>query len=189
MTKHVVTRWGNPRRSIANKFEENDLGYATAGILGALNVYIQLNLQPSVTKTMTILDYGCGTGRMARVFTPLFKGVFGYDPTPECIEEAKKETLNCDLPFGNLKFSNNLAEIPRCDVGCCISVIEHLSPHDSAMLIQNLRKKVKGPIGITYSVEKNAKVIQPYLTKDQIQQDIGNNIQFRLIDFTIPVKK
>lgn len=180
-------RWGNPRNTIASKFEKNDFGYVTAGALGAANMIVMLNMLPSITKTMTFLDYGCGTGRMSRILTPFFRGVIGYDPTPECIEESIKESDACGTNFGNLKMTHNLDNVPVCDVGCCINVLEHLTESDTIALINNLKAKVIGNIILTYPITKNYHLILPYLTDKQIQEDKGNTMQVRLVNFNAPI--
>ncbi len=179
----IIKKWTNPRQEIAGKYANNDFAYVTTGALGAINSYAMLNIPPSISKTMLFLDYGCGTGRMSRVLTPLYKGVFGYDPSENCIQEGNKENILSGVNYPNLKLTTDINEIPQCDVGCCISVLEHLSEFDANILIQNLIDKIRGDVIVTYSVYKNFNIISPFLTDAQIEEDRNNNIQVRVINF------
>lgn len=167
-----LSHWKNPRSTIASVYEHNDIEYATHGALEALKILRLTDYSIKDMAQMTILDYGCGTGRMARVFTGLFKHVYAYDPVMECIEEGARE---CKIQFKNLTMTTDLSVVPEVDFAVSFNVIEHLTDADAKVMIANLKRLVKGDTAILYSMSKNSEVMSSYLTDEQIQE--RNNFQ------------
>lgn len=185
-------RWKDPRASIACSFKDNDFGYATHGTLAGLTVLRTLDLKPSECAKLTILDYGCGTGREARLLSSLFKQVIAFDPTPECLTEFKKENKKCGREFNNITIVGDANEIPKgvIDVAYSMHVIEHLDDEDAQFMINQLRAKVKGKTVLAYHATSNKNVLAPFLTRE-IQEDDATRaraeqrlIRIRLLDFT-----
>lgn len=185
-----LDHWRNPRATIASNLRRHDIEYATHGAIEALKILKFTNLSIQEMSKMTILDYGCGTGRMARPLTALFKHVYAYDPVAECIQEGQKE---CGLlKFKNLTMTSDFNAIPKVDFAISINVIEHLTDADANVMIANLAKVVQGPTAILYSLAKNKNVITPYLSDKQIEADAklkkdkpearitGNLVDFRV---------
>lgn len=168
---HAAAKWKHPRRTIATRFENNDLGYATDGAYGASLLYSIFDMAPSTTKQMTLLDYGCGTGRHTRPLSPLFKSIVGYDPTPECIQLFHHENGLCEKPYPNLVLTHDINQVPQCDLAVCINVIEHLTVADGHQLIHTLQEKVSGPVIINYRPSSNHVQMLPFLTDEQIKED------------------
>lgn len=182
------SHWQNPRATIATNFQHKDMEYATHGAIEALKILKYTDYSIQQMSQMTVLDYGCGTGRMARPLTALFKHVYAYDPVLECIVQGKRECKG--MQFRNLTMTNDINQIPQVDFAISISVIEHLSDDDANLMIADLAKLVNGPTAILYSLYKNSNVIRPYLTDDQLHHDellIVNKPEARitgnLIDF------
>ncbi len=128
-----LDRWRSPRATIANRYEHNDAGYALSGMRLASDIIRKLEYRPSQLRVMRALDFGCGTGRVSRPLSLFFAETVGYDPSPECIETARAETLACDLPpmASRLHF---VSEIPGSlfDVVVCTCVLWHLPPEEQA---------------------------------------------------------
>src|ERR1700757_103894 len=101
-----LNHWNNPRAAIATKYMNNDFAYVTRGANTALYVLEAFDLKPSEAKKMTILDYGCGTGRASFFLSRIFGKVIGYDPNKHCLEEAHKENQKSDINQTNLIFTN-----------------------------------------------------------------------------------
>ncbi|QDJ96533.1 SAM-dependent methyltransferase [Xanthomonas phage Xoo-sp13] len=186
-----LTHWTNPRATIASVFADNDIEYATHGALEALKLLRLTDLSIKDMAKMTILDYGCGTGRMSRVYTGLFKHVYAYDPVIECIAEAKRECAG--IKFNNLTLTNDLKEIPKVDFAVSLNVIEHLTDIDANIMITNLKKLVKGDTAILFSLSKNTRVMTPYLTDSQLEEQAifqkcnpSSKIYSALVDFKTP---
>jgi 2-polyprenyl-3-methyl-5-hydroxy-6-metoxy-1,4-benzoquinol methylase len=126
----IKDTWANPRETIATRYKDNDFAYMFhAGVL--LFEFLKASgFTAQDLKKKKILDYGCGTGRVTR-FLALSGGfVAGYDPTPECIEEAitegdKTESSSSVVPR---IFSSELKKIGKnYDVIISINVLEHLT--------------------------------------------------------------
>ena len=66
------------------------------------------------TKTMRILDLGCGPGIVSAALAPHAKEVVGFDLTPEMLEKAQQRCKEADLP--NVRFELGGAEqLPFAD--------------------------------------------------------------------------
>lgn len=185
-----LDHWRNPRGTIATNFRDHDMEYATHGAVEALKILKFTDLSIQQMAQMTILDYGCGTGRMARPLTALFKHVYAYDPVIECIEEGLRECG--EMTFRNLTMTSDFSKIPQVDFAVSFSVIEHLTDADATVMIENLRKVVNGPTAILYSLSKNRNIITPYLNAEQIARDDDlrknkpqSRISGNLIDFRV----
>lgn len=181
--------WSNPRNTIACKYKKNDFGYVTHGSLAAVQVLKMFDLVPSALKELTVLDYGCGTGREARIMSALFKEVHAYDPTVNCIEEFKKENVACEREFPNVYLYTDINKVPECDFGYSLHVIEHLNDADAQVMMDWLYKKVKNTLMLCYGT-CNYKIVEPYLTTEQKEDDqlrndkkYGRGIRWRVIQF------
>jgi 2-polyprenyl-3-methyl-5-hydroxy-6-metoxy-1,4-benzoquinol methylase len=187
MVAHNLDYWNNPRGSIAAKFYKNDFAYATSGAMGALGVVSFLPVMANELKNYTMLDYGCGTGRSSRPLAMLFKGVCGYDPNKECIKEFAVENKKAEFNRGNLVFTDNFADVPEMDYGCCVNVIEHLTDADAQIVVDNLKLKVRRSVIMVYSVKHNWELISPFLSDPDYAEDLtarenGGNLVVRLIN-------
>lgn len=157
-----LEHWNNPRHTIASRYEDNDFAYVTHGAKCAMQVLTHCNILASEAKHMTILDYGCGTGRTALFLSYYFGKVIGYDPNEYCIQEALKENEKSDVRKGNLIFTSDLKTVPKCHLAYSINVIEHL-PRDTAFeMIANLKEKVNDYSLLWYSPKRN-KLLEPYI--------------------------
>ena len=179
--------WIQPRLSIATTLAQHDIAYATHGALQAMEMIAELDLTPSTMKRMTVLDYGCGTGRIGRVLTPIFKHVYAYDPVIETVQHGAREAA--PLTFRNHTMSHLLDGVPEVDVAFSVNVIEHLSNQDAMDMIDNLKRLVRGPTVLWYAPLHNSDVLAPYLTADQkladaafIARDKGS-IVVRVVNF------
>lgn len=168
-----LDHWKNPRRTIATRFEHNDIAYATHGAMLAMEALRFIDKPASELKKLKLLDYGCGTGRVARVLSGVFGEVYAYDPVLECINTAKSECMG--MNFHNVKYFTDITKIPKVDMAVSMNVIEHLSDQDAQVMINNLIEKVEGPSYIWYSSSKNKEIISKYLTEEQVSHDTATS--------------
>lgn len=181
-------KWSNPRNTIACKYRKNDFGYVTHGSLAAMQVLKLFDLPPSALKDLTVLDYGCGTGREARMLSTVFKTVMAYDPTVNCIKEFKQEIVECEREFPNIQLYTEIEKVPVCDFGYSLHVMEHLNTEHATIMMNWLRQKVKKTLMLSYAT-KQASVVAPYLTAEQREDDrrqvdaASRGVRWRLIHF------
>ena len=178
-----LSHWSRPRATIACRHKDDDFAYALHGAQMAALAVQKLDRLPSVLSGLTCVDYGCGTGRISRVLASYFKSVVGYDPNPECIDEAGQECPG--IQIDNLKFTNDLAAVPRCNVAVSVNVLEHLDDKDAQIAIDAMLDHASVAV-VWYSMERNKRVMAPHLTPEQIEQDsalaaAGGTISIALI--------
>jgi 2-polyprenyl-3-methyl-5-hydroxy-6-metoxy-1,4-benzoquinol methylase len=164
-----LSHWKNPRQTIATRFQHNDIAYATHGAVLACEALRVIDKPASELKKLKMLDYGCGTGRVARVLCGLFGEVYAYDPVKECIDMARTECTG--MNFHNIHYFHEIDKVPIADMSICINVIEHLTDIDAQVLVDNLKNKVTGPSYLWYSSTKNKVFMDKYLNQEQILQD------------------
>lgn len=138
------SHWKKPRATIASHYEHNDYGYVFHGASILIDVLNFANLTIQECKSKTILDYGCGTGRVARLFALTGAAVYGYDPVQECISEADREgKLVADITKVPKILTTKLVDIPKSvDLVYCINVLEHLRDQQFSDAISNIESWV-----------------------------------------------
>lgn len=180
-----IKHWDHPRKTIAIGL--SDLDYATHGANLAMQVLNHLDMKPSELHLASFLDYGCGTGRVARPLSNIFGHVFGYDPNQPVIKEALATTQNHSIGYvRQLPHFDHKLPGRKFDYGCSINVMEHLSHKHQLKMIEDLKKFVTGPVVLWYSIAKNGPVVNPYLSGAQKERDAymvstGRTIQVRKI--------
>jgi len=89
--------WPNPRAVIAPDLKDNDLAYSIAGAWHAAAIIRGLDLRPSDLAKLTLMDVGCGTGKLTRILHMFVQRADGYDPVPQCVDAAREETARCTI--------------------------------------------------------------------------------------------
>jgi cyclopropane fatty-acyl-phospholipid synthase-like methyltransferase len=167
--------WKNPRHTIATKYEHDDFAYAIHGAWQAVEVLQKLNLKPSEAKTLSLLDYGCGTGRISRVLAKMFGKVVGYDPVKETIACGLKEGAN--LPSLDLVLTSDwkTVENQKFDIAISVNVIEHLSEQYQDEMLSNLKRVTdkNSRLLIWYCMERNKKMMEKHFGEFVGQMDEG----------------
>lgn len=102
--------------------------------------------------TETLLDAGCGPGSILRDLTDLEMDLFGFDLTPEMIQECKKVMSN--LGYGKDQFwEGSVTQLKdfrgppsapaKFDATICIGVLPHIPADQDDRVFANLRTSVK----------------------------------------------
>lgn len=161
--------WRNPRGTIASRYKDDDIAYATHGGIMLLEALSAINQPVTALRGLIVLDYGCGTGRVARLLSKTCAKVIAYDPVQECIDLVHVECRGMEFP--NVKATSRIEEIPLCDIAISQNVIEHLTDDDALIMIKNLQERVARLSYIWYSVRRNTNVLRPWLTDEMLAQD------------------
>ena len=122
-----IIAWAEPRKMIAPKAALHDLVYATGGAWQAAEILRLLNERPSELSKLSLMDLGCGTGKVTRPLQMFVGAAEGWDVKPECVDLARQETARC--PFHGERwppeFYDLLPDKPY-DIVTCTDVIPGL---------------------------------------------------------------
>lgn len=180
--------WRSPRKTIANRYQNDDMAYATHGAIVAMECIRRLQAGTQISPSMSLLEYGCGTGRIARPLAGYFQKVVGYDPVIECIDAAQSE---CVVPQPGLSYTNRIEDLQTAsfDVVTSINVLEHLLEDDQRRLLDIVKRvaKPKAPILLWYSLRLNRDVLAEVFGKGKWYEDDGVTIEEKP-DFGIQVR-
>lgn len=170
----LLSHWNAPRTTIASKYKNNDYGYAMHGAKCAAEVIRYINCTPQQMLESTILDYGCGTARIATVLSFMFKSCYAYDPNKKCIEEAKRDIFKTGFPCNNITMAHSLPS-EQYDYLCSINVLEHLDQKSFVEAMQNITSLTKVGAVLWYSIAKNP-LMNFFITESTVKAD-GKNIE------------
>jgi SAM-dependent methyltransferase len=111
---------------------------------------------PFITPEATVLDLGCGIGRVAKYVAPLCRTLWAVDASPRMLELARKRLA--DAP--NVRFARCIdTAIPdvataSVDVAYALLVLQHLEREDAFVLLKELRRVLK-PEGVAFVTYPN----------------------------------
>lgn len=121
---------------------------ACIGLSGETDDYFHLHKLSCLKRGMgeldsnsTILDYGCGIGKLASLTAQAFpkSTVYGYDISPRSVEVARKKWGH----FENLVFSSELPPKRYFDLIIAANVFHHIKPSDRAGKLLQLKDRIK----------------------------------------------
>jgi 2-polyprenyl-3-methyl-5-hydroxy-6-metoxy-1,4-benzoquinol methylase len=109
------------------------------------------SLRPYFTATSTVLDLGCGTGRVARYVAAECAQLWAVDASTRMLELAAERMAH----IGNVRYARCYdVKIPdvaseSIDLVYSLLVLQHLEREDAFLLLQELRRIVK-PTGTVF---------------------------------------
>jgi len=98
--------------------------------------HIIKSLQNIISKNMTVLDVGCGTGITTEAISKLAYYVLGVDIAENLIGCAKKR-VNADFIVGDFC---DLALKKKFNIVCLVDVLEHIIPSRIWSFLDNVKK-------------------------------------------------
>jgi 2-polyprenyl-6-hydroxyphenyl methylase / 3-demethylubiquinone-9 3-methyltransferase len=158
-----LDHWRKPRQTIATRYQNDDIAYATHGAMVAMECVRRLEIPGAKAASMHLLDYGCGTGRMARVLAGYFGRVTAFDPVSECIAAGINE---CGIPIHNIAYTDRFDHLldQSYDVIISVNVLEHLRPEDQRVMLETVKRVAKpgAVLLLWYAIRANRQVMQEF---------------------------
>lgn len=141
--RHV--RWSKPRLEIATEYAADDMAYTMYGVANACKIVSLLGDAPADIKRMSLLDFGCGTGVVARCLALMFGVVVAYDSSKECIEEAHLEHARVVKLTKSVTYTNKLEEamLAQYDVAICVNTLWQVPSVDEKKIVDNMYGSLK----------------------------------------------
>lgn len=146
--------WNNPRETIAVKYKDNDYGYTMHAAKIVNNILEYIDEPHSSLKNKSILDYGCGTGRMASLMSFVFDETYGFDVNENCISMAYTDLSKVDFQYRNLSFGTEVPD-KQYDYVYSVSVLEHLDQASFIEAMCNITRLTKNKAILWFSYTKN----------------------------------
>ncbi|MCY1720175.1 class I SAM-dependent methyltransferase [Prolixibacteraceae bacterium Z1-6] len=105
--------------------------------------YLQAELViPFGDKQKTVLDYGCGIGRVLKHVAPAFKHAYGLDVCSVFLDRAISYCVGCDnITFATTEKFTDKSEI--ADVIYCLMVMQHNSSENIDLIIKHIHSLLK----------------------------------------------
>jgi ubiquinone/menaquinone biosynthesis C-methylase UbiE len=134
------------RRQIFNTDDDDDWR------VGGQQDYSRLT--PYFDKSSTVLDLGCGIGRVASFVAPECAEFWAVDVSPQMLVMASERLASCrnvhyalceDVKFADVKDAS-------VDLAYCLLVLQHLEREDAFLLLEELRRVIRptGTVVLTY---------------------------------------
>ncbi|MBF0553876.1 MAG: class I SAM-dependent methyltransferase [Nitrospirae bacterium] len=133
--------------------------YAARGQSGSrIAFWFYYRLAARFVKRGSVLDYGCGGGRLLKYFNTKDYETYGYDTSQDALEMAKENTVSGHLYGGRDGLAGK-----SFDLICAIHVLEHIEePFETLQFIRTLLN----PRGILMYVVPNISGIGHTLKKN-----------------------
>ncbi len=145
-----------------NLNEEHKQDFFETGRKYAKRVYkhIRERLDPNFNPE-SVLDFGCGTGRLAIGFAENSKEVVGIDISQDMLDEAQRNALH----FGHKHLEFYLSDDELCavkdrqfDLVNCYIVLQHINPKRGFKIMSAMMDKIKpggfGVMQLNYTCQK-----------------------------------
>lgn len=103
-------------------------------------------------KDTTMLEIGCGIGRMTRAFASRFGTVYGIDISPEMINRGRRYLADCPNVYLSVSSGTNLSQFADSSIDFCFSYIVFQHIPDPAITLGYIYEmgRVLKPGGVAY---------------------------------------
>lgn len=138
-----------PRFLAARRTVEDEQAFFATGevLVDAMFTAIEQRLQPKFAP-LSVLEYGCGIGRLAMPFARRGASVVAVDRSPAMLTAARAEIARHGVDGIDLQTPAELFAAPRkFDLVCCYLVLQRRPPEDGLALLRQLLDRL-GPGGI-----------------------------------------
>ncbi len=128
----------------------------------------------NISKKMTVLDYGCGIGRLSIPLAPYVRTMYACDINPSLIELAMQSTNN-NIAFHTLRHNTDLNFIPDQSLDCVFTygVFCHLEDDEVKDVVKSFLQKLK-PDGRILLFELTENGINTYHSEILIRRTVNH---------------
>lgn len=133
----------------------NSHEYFTSYKMRYLRPYIQHYQSKNLSRTVKILDYGCGVGTVSWAVAQSFQGVsvHGFDISRESIKYASSQE---GMP-GSVRFTSTVDSLDNdYDICICCCVLHHVPAEERILVIRNIYHRLRRG-GVLIVIEHNMK--------------------------------
>lgn len=137
--------------------------YLTHGAFAAAAIMKGFHISLEEMAQSSLLDYGCGAGRISRVLSFFFERVVGYDPNEDAIRYAKTDCPpQSRMKFKNLSYTTT-PPTEMFDYVIAVSVLTHLEKESGLIAWNNILKCTRKAASIHTVPVRNNYLPVPYV--------------------------
>lgn len=134
-------------------------------------------LKPSVSPNSSMLDVGCGEGRLLRVFNQLFKDITAFDPDQQRLDNVDLSSLEGEIKI-SVDTLDTFASNAQFDFIVCSHIIQHIHTGEVEPFVARLSALVNDE-GYVYLTTNHSTESQDYYVKSFIEKG-GENVELRV---------
>ena len=173
-----TSSWSKPRLSIAKNYHDNDFGYVFRNTRLFIDFLAYSGHTIKDLRGKKILDFGCGTGTLARMLALTGARVTGYDPTPECITEALviEPTLIAKTQLAPRLLTSSWDQVEyNFNIVICVDVLSYLDTAQHRTAIDQIIESLKDG-GVCYLWVNKHTTTLPVSNREDMQQSASDTV-------------
>jgi len=170
-------------RELISHYEKHPTYYSSVNSKRLPRILKRLGILGGFQKHDTILDLGCGDGRLCKYLSEQYGCTcIGIDYSSKRIERARQScNENCTFHVGDINYFQDIIQVNQVEAVFMFEVLEHLVcpmqivKQASSMSFRGLYGSV--PVNMPYKAH-----LQVYETADQVESQLDCNVVFRDFD-------